>query len=98
MLDLQTRLSSLKRPQLLARAARSGVDDYRRSTHLRRLLHCEALPQSGAAIMQLLDKESEINEMRLAKSGNYRPSQHVEVLIAIAGEAKLMQATKLHSV
>jgi len=35
MLDLQTRLATLERPHLLARAARFGVDDYKRDTHLR---------------------------------------------------------------
>ncbi len=98
MLDLQTRIAQLKRPQLLARAARFGVDDYRRSVHLRRILGTEQLPKHGAALMQLLDREAELDALRIARTGEYRPAQHVEVLIAILGEAQLMRATALYSV
>jgi hypothetical protein len=93
MLDLQTRIRSLVRPTLLARAARFGVDDYRREVHLRRILGCEHLPRHGAALIQLLDREAEKDAQRTAKSGEYRPSHHVELLIAILGEARIMRAT-----
>lgn len=98
MLDLQTRIASLKRPQLLARAARFGVDDYRRSVHLRRILQVDALPKHAPAIIELLDREAEMDALRVAHSGNYRPAHHVEVLIAIVGEARLMRATTPHLV
>ena len=98
MLDLQTRIATLQRPELLARAARFGLDDYRREVHLRRILQCEKLPRHGAALMQLLDLEAELNTLRLAKMGDYRPSRHVEMLIAILGEAQLMRATALRLV
>ena len=93
MLDLHTRIATLKRPALLARAARFGVDDYRRTVHLRRILQCEALPGHGAAIMQLLEIETEIETLRTDGSASYRPARHVEVLIAIMGEAHLLRAT-----
>lgn len=93
MLDLHTRIATLTRPTLLARAARFGVDDYRRSIHLRRILQCDALPRHGHAIMQLLDIEAEIDALRTDQSANYRPARHVDVLIAILGEAQLMRAT-----
>jgi hypothetical protein len=93
MHDLQTRIAMLSRPALLARAARFGVDEYRRDIHLRRVLGCERLPRHGAALMQLLDHEAEINGRRIARTGDYRPAQHVEVLIAILGETRLMRAT-----
>ncbi|EBA10991.1 DUF6477 family protein [Roseobacter sp. CCS2] len=93
MLDLHTRIATLQRPTLLARAARFGVDDYRRHVHLRRILHSDALPRHGKAIMQLLDIEAEMNGLRLDDAAHYRPARHVEVLIAILGEAQLMRAT-----
>lgn len=92
MIDIQTRIATLKRPKLLARAARFGVDDYRREIHLRRIFQSDTLPRHAEAIMQLFDIEDEINRAREAKSGNYAPAQHVEILIAIAGEARLMRA------
>lgn len=93
MLDLHSRIAMLKRPTLLARAARFGVDDYRRSLHLRRILRSEALPRHGNAIVQLLDIEAEMDALRADKSAAYRPAHHVEVLIALLGEAHLMRAT-----
>ena len=93
MLDLHTRIATLKRPTLLARAARFGVDDYRRTIHLRRILQTDALPRHGQAIMQLLDIEVAMNELRIDHAASYRPARHVEVLIAIMGEAHLMRAT-----
>lgn len=92
MLDIQTRLHMLKRPKLLARSVRFGVDDYRREVHLRRLLSCEKLPRPADAVMRLFDLEAEMNNLREAKSGNYAAAKHVEILIALAGEARLLQA------
>ena len=52
MLDINTRLANLKRPKLLARAVRFGIDDYRRDVHLKRLLDKDRTPRSADAIMQ----------------------------------------------
>lgn len=93
MLDLQTRIATLKRPTLLARAARFGVDNYRRSVHLRRILQTEVLPRHGDALMQLFDIEAAMNAARQERAASYRPSHHVEVLIALMGEAQLLRAT-----
>ncbi|MDO6589560.1 hypothetical protein DS901_07215 [Loktanella sp. D2R18] len=98
MLDLDTRIAGLKRPTLLARAARFGVDDYRREVHLHRILGPGHLPRHAEAIMRLLDIEAGLNIQRVARDGHYRIAHHVEVLIAIAGEAKLMRATRLRLV
>lgn len=98
MIDLDTRISMLKRPILLARAARFGLDDYRREIHLRRILGVDTLPRSADALMQLLSIEAEINTQRLDQSGEYHLGRHVNVLIAITGEALLMRATRLRLV
>ncbi|KJZ20116.1 DUF6477 family protein [Loktanella sp. S4079] len=95
MLDLETRIRGLKRPSLLARAARFGADEYRREIHLRRILGVEKLPRHAEAIMRLLDIENEMNNHRLDHAGEYRVARHVDVLIAIAGEVQLMRATRL---
>ncbi len=98
MLDLDTRIAGLKRPTLLARAARFGADDYRRDVHLHRILGAGHLPRHAEAIMRLLDIEASLNTQRKERSGDYRIAQHVDVLIAIAGEAQLMRATRLRFV
>lgn len=94
MLDLHTRIATLKRPSLLARAAQFGVDEYRREVHLRRLLQAEPLPRSADALMRLLDMEQQIDQARRNREGYYAPAHHVEILIAIAGEARLLRATR----
>lgn len=93
MLDIETRLNTLKRPALLARAARFGADDYRRETHLPRLIEQETLPRPAAALMMLFSREAEMETWRKENAGLYRPARHVELLIAIMGEAQLMRAT-----
>ena len=37
MLDIQSRLARLQRPKILINAARFGLDDYTRGTHLSRI-------------------------------------------------------------
>lgn len=98
MLDLMTRIAQLRRPPLLARAARFGVDDYRRNTRLCRILKCDTLPRHGAAITQLLEIEADMNAARLSRVGAYSPAAHVETLIALLGEAQLLRAQGLHLV
>ena len=93
MQDIHSQVNALKRPQLLVRAARFGLDEYRRNIHLRRAIRTDAIPGSGSALIQLLEIEREMNTIRIAKSGNYSIARHVEVLIAIMGEARHLRAT-----
>lgn len=98
MMDLQQRIATLKRPGLLARAARFGVDDYRREVHLARLLSADRLPRHGQAIIELLELEEVLNTKRRDRAGDYSPARHVDLLIALLGEAQLMRATALRMV
>ena len=54
----------------------------------------EKLPKPGAALMALFSREAELEDWRKKSAGHYRPALHVEVLIAIAGEARIWQATR----
>ena len=94
MLDINARLANLKRPPLLVRAVRFGVDDYRREVHLKQFLHVDKMPKPAEAIMQLLDLEAEVDLLRRANSGNYTIATHIELLIAIIGETRLMRSTR----
>ncbi|WP_322888939.1 MULTISPECIES: DUF6477 family protein [unclassified Yoonia] len=93
MLDVMTLIRNLRRPALLARAARFGADDYRREVVLPRLLKTEKLPRPAAAVMALLELEAATDARRIAKAGDYSPARHVELLIAITGEARMLTAT-----
>ncbi|SFS09862.1 DUF6477 family protein [Yoonia litorea] len=94
MLDLETQLKLLERPKLLAQAARFGVDSYRRDSHLPRILGQMDLPRPAAAVMALLGKEAELEAHRKEKAGHYRPAHHVDVLIALLGEVRIMRAAQ----
>jgi hypothetical protein len=93
MLDLLGMVRSLNRPALLVRSARFGVDDYSRDLHLRRILRDDTVPRPGAAILKLLEIEADMNDQRQAKAAEYSCARHVEVLIALMGEARVLRAT-----
>ncbi len=92
MKDLQAMISGLRRPKLLVRAARFGVDEYNRSRHLGRILRSEALPRTGPAILRLLEIEAGLEDRRVAGAADYSVARHVEVLIALMGEARILRA------
>jgi Family of unknown function (DUF6477) len=92
MQDLLGLIAGLNRPRLLVRAARFGVDDYNRGTHLPRLLGGGNLPRSGESIMRLIDLEADLNDRRVGATADYSIASHVAVLIALMGEARLLRA------
>ena len=91
MQDMLTRLNGLHRPPLLVRAARIGAEHYRRTSHLGRLLGGGALPGAGLALIHLIEIEAEINAQRKVADAGYSLIRHVEVLIALMGEARVMR-------
>lgn len=93
MKDILSMLNDLKRPRLLIRAAKLGVDEYRRETHLPRHLGYASLPRSGQAVMRLMEIEAVMNEMRSTGNASYSLVKHVDVLIAMMGEARLLRAS-----
>lgn len=94
MQDILSMLHALRRPSLLMRAARIGADDYRRGTHLPRLLGYGVLPRHGAALMKLMELENEMNTQRVSGNTSYSLIKHVDVLIAMVGEARVLRASQ----
>ncbi|WP_417524090.1 DUF6477 family protein [Marinovum sp.] len=91
MQDALTLLRKLRRPRLLIRAARAGLADYRREVHLRRSLGTEPPRRAGPALIRLIEIETDLNDARLRKCASYSVARHVEVLVAMMGEAQLMR-------
>lgn len=91
MLDVLTLVKQLKRPPLLVRTARIGVDGYQREAALNRLIHADASIGSGEALMHLLDAEKVIDDKRRASAADYTIAHHVDMLIAIMGEARALR-------
>lgn len=92
MQDILTMLNALQRPRLMMRAARMGAQNYRRAVHLPRLLGYGVLPRSGVALLRLIEMEATLEEDRKTSSAGYSLLRHLEVLIAMVGEARVLRA------
>ena len=91
-------ISRTRRPRLLLRTARIGLQDYRRESDLRRVLRLPAAPPPGAATLHaLIELEAGIEAARLrpaqASGEAWLPARHGEVMIALMAEAQLMTQT-----
>ena len=64
MTDLITLVNSLRRPRLLIRAARFGLNDYNRTRVLKRLTRATTPPSPKGAVSTLLTVEAELEEAR----------------------------------
>lgn len=90
MSDVMTLLASLRRPRLLIRAARFGLDEYNRDRDLKRLMHLTTTPSPARAVDGLIAEEARLEEIRQTGEASYSVARHVEVLIALMGEARLL--------
>jgi len=91
MTDLITRLSALHRPRILIRAARIGASAYSRNRHLPRLLGYGNLPKIPIAVSRLFEQEQLLDQRRRHNDPGYSLTGHINVLIALMGEAQLLQ-------
>lgn len=94
MQDVLTMLQQLRRPALLMRAARFGANEYRRDAQLPRLLGYGVLPRHGEALMKLMQLEDEQNQKRLEDDKSYNLVRHVDLLIAMIAEARILQVAR----
>lgn len=91
MHDILSTYDGLRRPRLLIRAARIGVQGYRRDAHLRRHFGYGPLPRTASALVHLLDMEAAQNHLRLIGNAAYCHTRHVDLLIAMMGEARILR-------
>ena len=95
ILTLLSELATIRRPTMLLRTARHGTMEYNREAEIKRILRLPATPApSSHTLSRLLDLESRHNDCRIRpphEAGNpWRAAQHVEVLIALIAEARLL--------
>ena len=88
MTDFRALLADLRRPQLLIRAARCGLADYRRDRDLRRIL--DSNPSPDRAVRRLLTEEEALEATRCAGDAGYSVARHIDVLIALMAEVRLL--------
>jgi hypothetical protein len=94
MEDIATLVSRLSRPRLMVRAARIGAQDYSRNRHLHRLLSLSPLPGPAQAVLRLMELEAVLDGHRRAGDAGYQLARHLDVLIALVGEARLLQGPR----
>ncbi|OED47804.1 hypothetical protein AB838_14370 [Rhodobacteraceae bacterium (ex Bugula neritina AB1)] len=92
MQDVFSRVSLLRRPRILSRAARLGARNYSRKRDLRRILGYGEMPRPAAAVMRLLELEETLNTARKTGEAGYSMIRHVDVLIALAGETGFLRS------
>lgn len=90
MTDFKTTVQQLQRSRLLIHAARMGLGDYRRERDLRRIGHMSLHPEQ--ALPHLLEKEERIEDKRRKGDVGYCIAQHIDLLIAVLGEVRLIRA------
>jgi len=90
MTDLIELISALRRPRLLIRAARFGQRDYNRRRDLKRLIAGTDLPGPEAALRVLISEEERLEEERREGLASYSLMRHIEVLIALMAELRLL--------
>lgn len=94
MEDVLTQITRLKRPTLLVRTARHGIEDYNRLIHLRRLLKTDNLPSPGKAVVKLMELETILNDQRVDRRAEYSVARHIELIVALMCEARILKASK----
>lgn len=92
MQDIRSRVSQLKRPGLLVRAARFGLDDYRRARDLPRLVPGVGAAGHGPVLIALLETEALEDAARQAQATSYALVRHIDLLTAIMAEARDFEA------
>lgn len=90
MTDLLSLVSDLRRPKLLIRAARAGLCDYNRNRDLKRLMRLASPPSPDRAVKALMAEEERLEDTRRAGNASYNLTRHIEILIAMMAEARLL--------
>lgn len=86
MTDLFKTFSSIRRPRMMIRAAKIGLQVYRGDRDLDRILGHKA---TGArAVAELLDHEQNLETRRLTGDATYSIARHVDILIALMAECR----------
>ena len=94
MQDALTILHKLRRPKMLMRAAQIGVAEYKRVAHLPRLLGYGRMPKQSEAILKLIEIEKNLKALRKAGESADNTLRHIDVMIAIVGEARDLRASQ----
>ena len=77
---------SFKRPKILISAANLSLKSYNRASCVVSFLTLNMNQHSAQILRSLIDKESQLNQMRLQKHVQYNIALHVTILTALIAE------------
>lgn len=83
-------IDTIKRPKILVRAAKIGLEWYRRERDLKKVIHSLTTPTPERAVERLVVAERELEEFRATGQAQYSVHRHIAVLTALLGEARLL--------
>ncbi len=89
------RLSTVKRPVKLLKAARIGAANYRRERHLASLLAGKRSWTDQQVFDAVADDEAALNELRRTGDANYSVNRHVKLMIAMLCEARKLMTPRI---
>ncbi len=89
------KLETLNRPRLLIRAARLGLKDYCRNRHLPAMLGFGGCRIGARTLNALIELEAEANALRLEQHATYSVRRHIELLVALMAEARLLRTPEV---
>jgi len=90
MTNAHDRLNRLRRPRLLIRAAHFGLPEYRKTPALRALIDRSGARTRCEVATALFEAEEELDARRRAGDARYRVARHVDLLIALISEVRLL--------
>ncbi|GAB4388666.1 DUF6477 family protein [Albidovulum sp.] len=90
MHEILSAIARRSRPKLLIRAARAGLPDYDRNRDLKRLMRTDIVPTPERALTLLLAEEERLDRSRRAGDATYSFARHIEFLIALMAELRLL--------
>ena len=90
MTALTETLAATRRPRLLVRAARFGMEEYNRSRDLRRIFRGDSLPAPRDALPRLMDLEAAQEAIRQRGDASYSIARHLDILIALMAESRTL--------
>lgn len=83
-------LNAIRRPRILVRAAKIGLEWYRRERDLKKVIHSLTTPTPERALARLVAAEQELEENRTTGQAHYDVHRHIMVLTALLCEARLL--------
>mgnify|MGYP000580644773 CR=1 FL=1 len=83
-------LNAIRRPKILVRAAKIGLEWYRRERDLTKVIHAMTTPAPERAGERLVAAERGLEKVRGTGQANYDVQRHIAVLTALLGEARLL--------